>query len=96
MKGIIFNLVEEVVANDHGPDAWDDILAAAGVEGAYTAVGSYSDDELLAIVSAAATATGASRTTSCAMSAAIRSRRWRSVTRSSSPCIVACAHSCRV
>ena len=60
MKGIIFNLVEEVVANDHGPDAWDDILAAAGVEGAYTAVGSYSDDALLAIVRAAATATGAS------------------------------------
>jgi hypothetical protein len=60
VKGIIFNLVEEVVTNDHGPDAWDDILASAGVEGAYTAVGSYSDDELLAIVSAAAATTGLS------------------------------------
>ncbi len=60
MKGIIFNLVEEVVTNDHGHDAWDDILASADVDGAYTAVGSYSDDELLAIVGAAAAATGLS------------------------------------
>ena len=60
MKGIIFNLVEEVVTNDHGHDAWDDILAAADVHGAYTAVGSYSDDELLAIVGAASRATGLS------------------------------------
>ena len=60
MKGIIFNLVEEVVTNDHGQDAWDDILASADVDGAYTAVGSYSDDELLAIVGAAAAATGLS------------------------------------
>jgi hypothetical protein len=60
MKGIIFNLVEEVVSNDYGHDAWDDILDAADVPGAYTAVGSYSDDDLLAIVGAASQATGMS------------------------------------
>ncbi len=60
MKGIIFNLVEEVVSNDYGHDAWDDILDAADVPGAYTAVGSYSDDDLLAIVDAASQATGMS------------------------------------
>lgn len=60
MKGIIFNLVEDVVTNDNGVDAWDDLLDEAGVDGAYTAVGSYSDDELLAIVEAASRATGMS------------------------------------
>lgn len=61
MKGIIFNLVEEVVAADHGHDAWDAILDETGLTGAYTSVGSYDDAELLAIVEAASAATGASQ-----------------------------------
>ncbi len=44
MKGIIFNLVEDVVTQENGPDAWDDLLDAAHVDGAYTAVGSYDDE----------------------------------------------------
>lgn len=56
MKGIIFNLVEQVVADAHGEDTWDDLLVAAGVDGVYTAVGQYPDEELDAIVAAAATA----------------------------------------
>ncbi|MDH3680176.1 MAG: heme NO-binding domain-containing protein [Acidimicrobiia bacterium] len=58
MKGVVFNVVEEVVTELHGGDAWDDVLVAAGLDGAYTALGNYDDDELLAIVDAAATATG--------------------------------------
>lgn len=58
MKGIIFNLVEDVVTSEDGADAWDDLLDSADVHGAYTAVGSYSDEELLAIVQAASTASG--------------------------------------
>ena len=53
MKGIIFNLVEEVVSNRFGEDAWDDLLAAARVDGAYTSLGSYPDDELFRLVAAA-------------------------------------------
>lgn len=56
MKGIIFNLVEEVVVGTHGEAAWDDILDAAGVEGSYTSLGSYPDEDLFRLVGAASTA----------------------------------------
>jgi hypothetical protein len=53
VKGIIFNLVEEVVAGTYGEDAWDDILDSAGVDGAYTSLGSYPDEDLWRLVEAA-------------------------------------------
>lgn len=65
MKGVIFNLVEDIVTEANGPDAWDDLLEAAGLEGAYTALGSYGDDQLFALVDAAASASGLPPTTSC-------------------------------
>jgi heme-NO-binding protein len=58
MKGIVFNVLEEVVSAVHGEDAWDDMLAEAGVDGAYTAVGSYPDAEFRALAAAAATRLG--------------------------------------
>ncbi|MBA3653310.1 MAG: heme NO-binding domain-containing protein [Actinobacteria bacterium] len=53
MKGIIFNLVEEVVTDSYGPDTWDELLDEAGLEGAYTSLGSYPDDDLHGLVRAA-------------------------------------------
>ncbi|MGH2691800.1 MAG: heme NO-binding domain-containing protein [Actinomycetota bacterium] len=53
MKGIVFNLLEQVVTDEHGEDAWDDVLDSAGQDGAYTAVGSYPDDRFMALVAAA-------------------------------------------
>ncbi|CEK14849.1 heme NO binding protein, partial [Chthonomonas calidirosea] len=32
MKGIVFNLLEDVVSNRFGDDTWDDILEDAQVE----------------------------------------------------------------
>lgn len=58
MKGIVFNLLETLVVRDHGPDAWDDLLDAAGLDGAYTSLGSYPDGELLALVGSASDALG--------------------------------------
>lgn len=58
MKGIIFNVAEHVVTDEHGADAWDDLLVAAGVDGVYTAVGNYPDEQFSAIVSAAARTRG--------------------------------------
>lgn len=52
VKGIVFNLLQQVVEEDHGEDTWDSVLEDAGVDGAYTAVGSYEDSELFAIVGA--------------------------------------------
>ena len=58
MKGILFNLLERVVTETHGEDAWEDVLDAAGSTGAYTAVGNYTDKEFLALVSQAASLGG--------------------------------------
>ncbi len=63
MKGIIFNLLEEVVRQDYGDDGWDEVLEQAGVEGAYTSLGSYPDAELIALVGAAASRYGHTPTT---------------------------------
>jgi hypothetical protein len=54
MKGIIFNLAEEVVSSAHGAHTWDDLLDSAGVDGVYTSLGSYPDDDLHRIVAAGA------------------------------------------
>lgn len=58
VKGIVFNLFETVVTRDLGEDAWDGLLDATGLDGAYTAVGSYSHEQLAALVAAASAATG--------------------------------------
>lgn len=49
----MFNLLEQAVVNQHGPDAWERLIDEAGVEGAYTAVGTYPHEELHGLVSAA-------------------------------------------
>jgi Haem-NO-binding len=54
MKGIVFNLLEDVVVRQHGANVWDDLLDAAGVGGSYTSLGSYPDVEIEQLVGAAA------------------------------------------
>jgi hypothetical protein len=56
VKGIIFNLLEEVVTQQLGEDTWDALLDAADLDGAYTSLGSYPDADLLALVAAASAA----------------------------------------
>jgi len=58
MKGVIFNLLEEVVSEHHGDAAWDVLLEATGNDGIYTSLGSYPDAELIALVEAASNLTG--------------------------------------
>jgi NADPH:quinone reductase-like Zn-dependent oxidoreductase len=54
MKGIIFQLLEDVVVDAFGEATWDELLDAAGLDGVYTSLGSYDDAEISALVSAAA------------------------------------------
>lgn len=56
MKGIIFNLLEEVVTHQFGANTWDDLLDAADLDGAYTSLGSYADEEAFKLVAAASAA----------------------------------------
>jgi hypothetical protein len=54
MKGIVFNLLEEVVIRHHGPEAWDALLDGAGLDGAYTSLGSYPDEQMGKLVATGA------------------------------------------
>jgi Haem-NO-binding len=54
MKGIVFNLLEQLIARDHGEETWDALLDATELTGAYTSLGSYPDEDLMKIVGAAA------------------------------------------
>jgi len=56
VKGIVFNLLEEAVSSAYGEATWDQLLDAAGLDGAYTSLGSYSDDEIFALVRVASEA----------------------------------------
>lgn len=61
MKGVVFSLLEVVVTRAHGEGAWDDLLDAAEVGGAYTSLGNYDDAELEALVAAACSALSLTR-----------------------------------
>jgi predicted hydrocarbon binding protein len=54
VKGIIFNLLQDVVTREYGEETWEDLLDESGASGAYTSVGSYPDAEAEALVEAAA------------------------------------------
>lgn len=54
MKGIIFNLAEEVIIREHGDDVWDAVLEDARLSGSFTSLGSYPDADLVAVVASAA------------------------------------------
>lgn len=56
MKGITFNMLEEVVRDQYGEDTWDDLLEAASLGGAYTSLGNYPDEDLFRLVSVASIA----------------------------------------
>lgn len=60
MKGIVFRLLEEVVVDEFDERTWDALLSGADLEGSYTAVGSYPDEELFSLVAQASAATGMS------------------------------------
>ena len=50
MKGVLFNVVEEVVDETLPEGTWDRALDSAGVRGAYTSLGNYPDEQAVQIV----------------------------------------------
>lgn len=52
MKGVVFNILEDMVTEQGGLLMWQKVLDKVGVDGGYTAVATYSDDELFSIVGA--------------------------------------------
>jgi hypothetical protein len=58
MKGIVFNLLAQVVQREHGDDAWDALLDSASASGVYTSLGTYPDEEVARLVHAASALLG--------------------------------------
>jgi hypothetical protein len=58
MKGVIFNVVEEVLAETLPTGAWDAALVSTGLDGAYTSLGDYPDAEMRAILAAVSARSG--------------------------------------
>ena len=56
MKGIVFNVLEEVIRKEYEESTWDTLLEAAELEGSYTSLGNYPDQDLTKLVIAASTA----------------------------------------
>lgn len=58
MKGIIFNLLEELVRRERGDDTWEALLDVTGLDGVFTSLGNYPDGRLFQLVGAASSALG--------------------------------------
>jgi hypothetical protein len=56
LKGIVFNLLEESVRKQFGEETWDNLLDAANLDGAYTSLATYPDEQLYRLVGAASKA----------------------------------------
>jgi hypothetical protein len=56
MKGVVFNLLEQLVARDFGEETWDALLDTSGLDGVFTSLGSYPDEQFMRLVSAASDA----------------------------------------
>ena len=60
MKGIILNLVEDVVRGEHGDDYWDDVVDSSGLAASYTSKGTYPDHEVEVLATVVAERDGGS------------------------------------
>ena len=58
MKGIVFDLLNEMVEERFGFEAWQTLLDATGLDGIYVATETYPDEQLVQLVCAAEQATG--------------------------------------
>jgi Haem-NO-binding len=56
MKGVVFNLLEQLVVSEHGDETWETLLDVSGLDGVYTSLGSYPDGDLFKLVGAASSA----------------------------------------
>lgn len=58
MKGIVHNMLADMVEERFGLDAWDAILDKAGSDGVFVATESYPDEDLMALVASASEVSG--------------------------------------
>ena len=62
MKGIVFSLLNDMVEEQFGLEAWDALITKAGSDGVYLSTETYSDEEPMRLVAAASELTGIAQT----------------------------------
>lgn len=60
MKGVLFSIVEDAITAEHGAATWDRLVTTAGVDGAYTSLGDYPDEEFYRLIEVGARELGLS------------------------------------
>lgn len=63
MKGVVFNILEEMVLDQYDMQTWNHILQELELEGVYTAGQSYPDEQLFLLVETISEKTGIEMTT---------------------------------
>ncbi len=58
MKGIVFTLLNEMVEEQFGLEAWDQLITQSGSDGLYISTETYTDEELMRLVATASEMTG--------------------------------------
>ena len=58
MKGVVFDILRDMVEEHYGLEGWQGILNQAGSEGIYISTQTYTDEELMSLVQAASDITG--------------------------------------
>ncbi|MAK92225.1 MAG: hypothetical protein CMI13_13445 [Oleibacter sp.] len=58
MKGVVFDMLRDMVEEQYGLEGWNAVLDEAGSEGMYVSTQTYPDEELTLLVNAAVTVTG--------------------------------------
>lgn len=53
MKGVVLNLLERTIVEEHGEAFWDEMIERSGASGAYTSLGDYPAEELAGLVAVA-------------------------------------------
>lgn len=53
MKGVVFDILRDMVENNYGLEGWQEVLDKAGSDGIYVSTKTYDDAELMALVRAA-------------------------------------------
>ena len=58
MKGIVFTLLNQMVEEKFGLEAWDQLIEKSGVDGLYISTATYPDEEVMKLVATASEMTG--------------------------------------
>ncbi|MBX2880203.1 MAG: heme NO-binding domain-containing protein [Granulosicoccus sp.] len=58
MKGVVFNLLSEMVEEKFGLEVWDALLETTGQDGVYVSTETYPDENIFALVGAASEKSG--------------------------------------